>query len=105
MPSPSSTPSSAWPSISAAESPSCPSGPAIRPIALRMVWEVAQAVTLPIIGIGGIMTGDDAVEFLLAGASAVQVGTANFLDPSAPLKVLAGIESYLARHSFDSVAP
>ena len=80
------------------------SGPAIRPIALRMVWEVAQAVTLPIIGIGGIMTGDDAVEFLLAGASAVQVGTANFLDPSAPLKVLAGIESYLARHSFDSVA-
>jgi dihydroorotate dehydrogenase (NAD+) catalytic subunit len=80
------------------------SGPAIRPIALRMVWEVAQAVTLPIIGIGGIMTGDDAVEFLLAGASAVQVGTANFLDPSAPLKVLAGIESYLARHGFDSVA-
>jgi dihydroorotate dehydrogenase (NAD+) catalytic subunit len=79
------------------------SGPAIRPIALRMVWEVAQAVTLPIIGIGGIMTGDDAVEFLLAGASAVQVGTANFLDPSAPLKVLAGIESYLARHGFDSV--
>lgn len=80
------------------------SGPAIRPIALRMVWEVAQAVTLPIIGIGGIMTGDDAVEFLLAGASAVQVGTANFLDPSAPLKVLAGIESYLARHGFDSVS-
>ncbi|MFQ5532577.1 MAG: dihydroorotate dehydrogenase, partial [Candidatus Methylomirabilales bacterium] len=66
------------------------SGPAIRPIAVRMVWEVAQVVKLPLIGIGGITTGEDAVEFLLAGASAVQVGTANFLDPLTPMKVLAG---------------
>lgn len=79
------------------------SGPAIRPIAVRMVWEVVQAVKIPIIGIGGIMTGNDAVEFLLAGATAVQVGTANFLDPLAPVKVLAGIETYLTRHKFDAV--
>ncbi len=81
------------------------SGPAIRPIAVRMVWEVARAVKLPLIGIGGIMTGDDAIEFLLAGASAVQVGTANFLDPLASMKVLAGIEAYLTRHGFDAVTP
>ena len=79
------------------------SGPAIRPIAVRMVWEVAQAVKLPLIGIGGIMTGEDAVEFLLAGARAVQVGTANFLDPLAPMKVLAGIESYLVQHQIPDV--
>ncbi|MFQ5881810.1 MAG: dihydroorotate dehydrogenase [Candidatus Methylomirabilales bacterium] len=81
------------------------SGPAIRPVAVRMVWEVAQVVKLPLIGIGGIMTGEDAVEFLLAGASTVQVGTANFLDPLAPMKVMAGIEAYLTRHGFDAVAP
>ena len=81
------------------------SGPAIRPIAVRMVWEVAQVVKLPLIGIGGITTGEDAVEFLLAGASAVQVGTANFLDPLTPMKVLAGIESYIIRHGFDAVTP
>jgi dihydroorotate dehydrogenase (NAD+) catalytic subunit len=81
------------------------SGPAIRPIAVRMLWEVAQVVRIPLIGIGGIMTGEDAVEFLLAGATAVQVGTANFLDPVAPMKVLAGIEAYLIRHDLDSVAP
>ncbi len=79
------------------------SGPAIRPIAVRMVWEAAQAVKLPLIGIGGIMTGEDAVEFLLAGARAVQVGTVNFLDPKAPLKVLAGIEAYLAQHHVSDV--
>ncbi|MEE8503588.1 MAG: dihydroorotate dehydrogenase [candidate division NC10 bacterium] len=79
------------------------SGPAIRPVAVRMVWEVAQVVKTPIIGIGGIMTGNDAVEFLLAGATAVQVGTANFLDPLAPMKVLAGIESYLTLHRFADV--
>ncbi len=79
------------------------SGPAIRPIAVRMVWEVAQVVKIPLIGIGGIMTGDDAVEFLLAGATAVQVGTANYLDPLAPMKVLEGIETYLIRHRFDAV--
>ncbi len=81
------------------------SGPAIRPIAVRMVWEVAQVVKLPLIGIGGIMTGEDAIEFFLAGASAVQVGTANYLDPLAPMKVLAGIEAYLIRHGFDAVTP
>lgn len=81
------------------------SGPAIRPIAVRMVWEVAQVVNVPLIGIGGIMTGEDAIEFLLAGASAVQVGTANFLNPLAPTKVLAGIEAYLIRHGLRSVAP
>jgi len=79
------------------------SGPAIRPIAVRMVWEVAQVVKIPLIGIGGIMTGDDAIEFLLAGATAVQVGTANFLDPFAPMKVLEGIETYLTRHKYDAV--
>jgi dihydroorotate dehydrogenase (NAD+) catalytic subunit len=74
------------------------SGPAIKPIAVRMVWETAQAVGIPIIGIGGIMTADDALEFILAGASAVAVGTANFVDPQAPLKVIDGINDYLERH-------
>jgi dihydroorotate dehydrogenase (NAD+) catalytic subunit len=74
------------------------SGPAIRPIAVRMVYEVARSVSLPVIGIGGIMTGDDAIEFMLAGASAVQVGTANFVDPEAPLHVLQGIKNYVDRH-------
>jgi dihydroorotate dehydrogenase (NAD+) catalytic subunit len=74
------------------------SGPAIKPVALRMVWQVAQAVRIPVIGIGGIMTGTDAVEFLLAGASAVQVGTANFVDPTSTIRVLDGIEQYCARH-------
>lgn len=81
------------------------SGPAIRPIAVRMVWQVAQVVNVPLIGIGGIMTGEDAIEFFLAGASAVQVGTANFLDPLAPMKVLADIEAYLIQHGFDAVTP
>jgi dihydroorotate dehydrogenase (NAD+) catalytic subunit len=81
------------------------SGPAIRPVAVRMVWEVARVVKVPLIGIGGIMTGEDAIEFLLAGASAVQVGTANFLDPLAPIKVLAEIEAYLIRDGLDAVTP
>ncbi len=79
------------------------SGPAIKPIALRMVWQVAQAVPLPLIGIGGIQTGEDAVEFLLAGATAVQVGTATFVDPRAPLKVRDGIAAYCARHGVRDV--
>jgi dihydroorotate dehydrogenase (NAD+) catalytic subunit len=80
------------------------SGPAIRPIAVRMVYECHQAVKLPIIGMGGIMTVEDALEFLIAGATAVQVGTANFVDPLIWSKLIAGLESYLTRHKFDCVA-
>jgi len=79
------------------------SGPAIKPVALRMVWQVAQAVAIPLIGIGGIQTGEDAVEFLLAGATAVQVGTATFVDPRAPLKVRDGIAAYCVRHGIRDV--
>ncbi|MEX2227067.1 MAG: dihydroorotate dehydrogenase [Dehalococcoidia bacterium] len=79
------------------------SGPALKPIALRMVWQVSGAVDVPIIGCGGIMTGDDAVEFLLAGATAVQVGTATFRNPLAPLEVLAGIERYMRDEGIDDV--
>ena len=71
------------------------SGPAMKPVALRMVWQVASAVSVPIIGCGGIASGTDAVEFLLAGATAVQVGTATFRNPRAPLDVLEGIEAYM----------
>lgn len=71
------------------------SGPAIKPIALRMVWQVAAAVNIPVIGIGGISTAEDAIEFMLAGASAVQVGTANFFNPAASMEILAGIDRYL----------
>lgn len=80
------------------------SGPAIRPVALRMVWQVAKAVETPVIGIGGIMTADDAVEFLLAGASAIQVGTANFVNPSATMEIIDGLEAYLDRHGFGHVS-
>ncbi|MBI1922433.1 MAG: dihydroorotate dehydrogenase [Geobacter sp.] len=79
------------------------SGPAIKPVALRMVWQVSRAIELPIIGIGGIMTATDALEFLLAGATAVQVGTANFLDPAASQKVAEGIEHYLAENGIADV--
>ena len=74
------------------------SGPAIRPIALRALWQVRQAVNLPLIGIGGIMSAEDALEFLIVGASAIQVGTANFVDPLIWTKLRAGIEDYLTRH-------
>jgi dihydroorotate dehydrogenase (NAD+) catalytic subunit len=81
------------------------SGPAIKPIALRMVWEVHAALpTVPLVGIGGIESGRDAVEFLLAGASAVQVGTAIFRDPSAPLRILAEIEAFCAAHGVAAVS-
>lgn len=80
------------------------SGPAIRPVAVRMVWQVSQAVDVPIIGMGGILTWQDAVEFLLAGASAVSIGTGNFINPTAPLEVLKGIEDYCQRHGFSSVS-
>ncbi|MCI5194295.1 MAG: dihydroorotate dehydrogenase [Candidatus Electrothrix sp. AU1_5] len=79
------------------------SGPAIKPVALRMVWQVAQAVSLPVIGIGGITTADDALEFFLAGASAVQVGTANFYDPSAAENIVQGITAYLQEQGEDRV--
>jgi dihydroorotate dehydrogenase (NAD+) catalytic subunit len=79
------------------------SGPAIKPIALRMVWQVSNAVKVPVIGMGGIMNATDAIEFILAGASAVQVGTANFIDPQITIKIIDGIEDYLNRHSFRSV--
>ncbi len=74
------------------------SGPAIRPVAVRMVWEAAQITSVPLVGIGGIATARDALEFLIAGASAVQVGTANFINPRTAIRVLEGMEDYLARH-------
>ncbi len=79
------------------------SGPAVKPVALRMVWQVAQAVNIPVVGMGGIMTAEDAVEFLLAGASAVQIGTANFIDPAITMKIVDGIENYMLVHGFDDV--
>jgi len=68
-----------------------------------MVWQVAQAVKIPVIGLGGIMNAADAIEFLLAGASAIQIGTANFIDPTVSIKVIDGINDYLDRHGFQSV--
>lgn len=79
------------------------SGPAVKPVALRMVWQVAQAVKIPVVGLGGIMNATDAVEFLLAGASAIEIGTANFIDPAITVKVAAGINEYLERHGCKSV--
>ena len=79
------------------------SGAAVKPIALRMVWQVAKAVQIPVIGLGGIMNWKDAVEFLLAGASAIQIGTANFIDPAVTVKVAEGINDYLDRHGYSSV--
>ena len=79
------------------------SGPAVKPVALRMVWQVAQAVKIPVIGMGGIMNESDAIEFLLAGASAIQIGTANFIDPTTPVKVLEGIENYMIRHRIEKI--
>jgi dihydroorotate dehydrogenase (NAD+) catalytic subunit len=80
------------------------SGPAIKPVAVRMVWQVARAVRVPVIGIGGIRRAEDAVEFFIAGATAVQIGTANFIDPRTALNVIAGIERYLADHGIKDVA-
>ena len=79
------------------------SGPAVKPVALRMVWQTAKAVKIPVIGLGGICSATDAIEFLLAGASAIQIGTANFIDPSISEKVVDGIADYLERHGFSSV--
>ena len=79
------------------------SGPCIRPIAVRMVWQVANAVKVPVVGLGGIASGRDAIEFLLAGATAVQIGTANFVDPQVTVKAIDYIEDYLKRHQITSV--
>jgi dihydroorotate dehydrogenase (NAD+) catalytic subunit len=80
------------------------SGPAIRPVALRMVWQVAQAVNVPVVGVGGIMTAKDALEFLIAGAVAVQVGTANFINPHATIDIIEGIEAFLVERNITDVA-
>ena len=79
------------------------SGPCIKPVALQMVYRTAKAVKIPVIGIGGISNWKDAVEFILAGATAIQIGTANFLDPTVSVKTIKGIDNYLNRHGFESV--
>ncbi len=79
------------------------SGPAVKPVALRMVWQVASAVRIPVIGIGGIGTAEDAIEFLLAGASAVQVGTANFYNPTSSMEIISGLEAWLREQGESSV--
>ena len=79
------------------------SGPAVKPVALRMVWQVARAVKIPVVGLGGITTATDAIEFLMAGASAIEVGTANFIDPAVTIKVRDGINEWLDSHGCQSV--
>lgn len=79
------------------------SGPAVKPVALRMVWQVSKAVKVPVVGLGGIMNAEDAVAFLLAGATAIEIGTANFIDPAITVKVAEGINAYLERHGYHSV--
>lgn len=80
------------------------SGPAVKPVALRMVWQVSKAVKIPVMGLGGISNAADAIEFMLAGATAVQVGTANFVDPMICVKIIDGIEEYLDRHNIANVS-
>jgi len=79
------------------------SGPAVKPVALRMVWQVANAVKIPVIGIGGIMSATDALEFILAGATAIQVGTASFIDPQVSVKILEGIENFLTKKGYSDI--
>ncbi len=79
------------------------SGPAVKPVAVRMVWQVAKAVNIPIVGLGGIRTGDDALEFIMAGATAVQVGTANFLDPATTMQVIDRLNEYCVRHNVSNI--
>lgn len=80
------------------------SGPAIKPIALRMVWQVAQKVKVPVIGVGGIFSAEDAIEFFIAGATAVQIGTANFVNPRATIDIIEGVERYLAERNISSLS-
>lgn len=79
------------------------SPPAVRPVAVRMVWQTAKAVKIPVIGLGGIMNGRDALEFILAGASAIEIGTANFIDPQATIKVIDYIDDYCRCHGVDNI--
>ncbi len=79
------------------------SGPAVKPVALRMVWQVYNAVKVPIVGMGGIMNATDAIEFMLAGATAIQVGTANFVDPTVTIKIIDGIKEYMQRHKITDI--
>lgn len=79
------------------------SGPAVKPVAVRMVWQVAKAVKIPVVGLGGIVTAADALEFIMAGATAVQIGTANFIDPTTTIKVIEGLEEYCVRHHVQSI--
>lgn len=80
------------------------SGPAVRPVAVRMVWQVAKAVKIPVVGLGGILTARDALEFIMAGATAVEIGTANFVNPSVTVKIIDGIDEYLDRHGLRDLA-
>ncbi len=79
------------------------SGPAIRPVAVRMVWQTSKAVNIPVIGLGGIMNGRDAIEFMLAGATAIEIGTANFIDPSVTIKIIEYIDDYCIRHGVSDI--
>ncbi|MGC9344859.1 MAG: nitronate monooxygenase, partial [Bacteroidales bacterium] len=79
-------------------------GPAIKPVALRMVWQVSKAVKIPVIGIGGIMNAIDAAEFMIAGATAIQVGTAMFIEPTAPLDIIRGLNDYLDQNNFQKAS-
>ena len=79
------------------------SGPAVKPVAVRMVWQVAKAVNIPVVGLGGICNAHDAIEFMLAGATAIEIGTANFLDPQVTVKVKNGINDWLDSHGCKSV--
>lgn len=79
------------------------SGPAVRPVAVRMVWQVAKAVSIPVVGLGGIMNGRDALEFILAGATAIEVGTANFVDPQATVKIVDYMTDYCQRHGVEKI--
>ena len=79
------------------------SGPAVKPVAVRMVYQVAQAVDIPVLGLGGIVTGDDAIEFMLAGATAVSIGTGNFISPEVPVNAVKGVEEYMKKYNISDI--